>query len=141
MSQKEDTWHYIKTKQCLFLRWKNKSQTQVGPLALEQLWDGGSNVYGFLISRYTKCIQLAKGKSWEKMPHAFILGHCDGIPIGFGSPFLRLIYVKRRERWPWGRGWGYSEKKKIPLSESPALALHPQHSFCNGEFPFNRIHI
>lgn len=43
----------------------------------------------------SKMYPIKKGK----MSQSLILGHCDGIPLRFGSLFLLLIYVKWCERW------------------------------------------
>lgn len=44
-----------------------------------------------------------EGRSKKATSHPLILGHCDGIPLWFGSLFLPLIYVERCERWTWHR--------------------------------------
>lgn len=43
----------------------------------------------------SKMYPIKKGK----MSQSLILGHCDGIPLRFGSLFLLLIYVEQCERW------------------------------------------
>lgn len=42
-------------------------------------------------------------KQKSNISPSLILGHCDGIPLWFGSLFLPLIYVERCERWTWHR--------------------------------------